>query len=335
VINEGNILKESDIRPRDLFEKYLELSAKDAITYFGSSTRTDLPCPACGNNLVQPAFEKHGFDYKICRTCGTLYQSPRPPWEDFARFYKESPSAQYWARIFFPAVAESRRVHLFRPKVQELAQLCQKDQFFPKVFADIGAGYGLLLEEWRRSFPDTKLFAVEPNPDLAAQCRLKNLHVVELFAEEANQLHNQVDLVTAFEIIEHSYDPLAFLNSLAKLLRTGGRILITGLTIDGFDIQVLWQRSNNISPPHHINLISIEGFEFLLARAGFSNIHIFTPGKLDVDILKNALRYDKDILSGQRFLQTLFTRGEETLGAFQKFLSDHRLSSHCWVWASK
>lgn len=328
-------MKESDIRPREFFQRYLDLSAADAVAYFNSSKRVDLPCPACGNNLLQPAFEKHGFNYNLCRTCGTLYQSPRPPWDDFARFYKESPSAQYWARIFFPAVAESRRVHLFRPKVQELAQLCQKDQFYPKVFADIGAGYGLLLEEWRCSFPDTKLFAVEPNPDLAAQCRLKNLHVVELFAEEADLLHDQIDLVTAFEVIEHSYDPLAFLTSLAKLLRVGGQILITGPTVDGFDIQVLWERSNSIAPPHHINLISIHGFEILLAKAGFSNIRIFTPGKLDVDIVKNAWDHNKDILVGERFLHTLLAKDDETLAAFQKFLSDHALSSHCWVWASK
>jgi SAM-dependent methyltransferase len=328
-------LKESDIRPGELFERYLELSAADAVTYFSSSKRKDLPCPACGHKFVQSAFEKFGFDYQLCLTCGTVYQSPRPPWEDFARFYKESPSAQYWARVFFPAVAESRRVHLFRPKVKELARLCRNNHFSPKVFADIGAGYGLLLEEWRRSFPETRLVAVEPNPDLAAQCRSKNLTVVELFAEEADLLQDEIDLVTAFEVIEHLYDPLVFLNSLARLLRAEGRILITGPTIDGFDIQVLWEHSNSISPPHHINLISIRGFEILLTRAGFSNLQISTPGKLDVDIVKNALSHNKNILSGQRFLQTLLTRDDETLGAFQKFLSDHALSSHCWVWASK
>jgi len=328
-------MKEADIRPGDLFEKYLELSAKDAVTYFSASIRNDLPCPACDNNQVQPAFEKHGFAYKICSVCGTLFQSPRPPWEDFARFYKESPSAQYWARVFFPAVAESRRQHLFRPKVRELAHLCKVNHFFPKVFADIGAGYGLLLDEWRRSFPETRLVAVEPNPDLAAHCRSKNLAVVELFAEEAEILRDQIDLVTAFEVIEHLHDPFVFLTSLAKLLRSPGRLLLTGPTIDGFDIQVLWERSNSIAPPHHINLISIRGFEILLTRAGFSNLQIFTPGKLDVDIVKNAWGHHQHLLAGQRFLQSLLSRNDETLGAFQKFLRDHRLSSHCWVWASK
>jgi SAM-dependent methyltransferase len=328
-------MKEADVRPAALFKKYLELSAADAITYFSGSRRAELPCPACGSKDTRPVFVKHGFGYVLCESCYTLYQSPRPSAADFARFYQESPSARYWACTFSPAVAEARRVHLIRPKVQELAQLCQQDQFSPQVFADIGAGAGFFLEEWRRSFPDTQVIAVEPNPDLADQCRQKNLAVLECFLEEAESLDDPADLVTAFEVIEHVHDPLTFCAALGKLLKPGGRVLLTGLTVDGFDLQVLWEKSNSISPPHHINFMSVKGFESLLARAGFTNLRIFTPGKLDVDIVRNAAAARAEVLAGQGFVQMLLRRGEKTLEAFQQFLSQHQLSSHCWVWASK
>ena len=77
-------MKEQDIRPADLFNKYLELCEADAITYFGSGSRRDIPCPACDSDKGTPAFEKWGFNYVSCKICGTLYQSPRPVQEDFA-----------------------------------------------------------------------------------------------------------------------------------------------------------------------------------------------------------------------------------------------------------
>jgi SAM-dependent methyltransferase len=328
-------MKESNIRPPDLLQKYLELCNEDAERYFGRSLKKDIPCPACDSGQEHHAFEKWGYGYVVCDNCGTLYQSPRPPREDFALFYLESPSSRYWTKTFFPAVAEARRISLFRPKVEEIAQLCQNDEFAPTVLADIGAGYGLLLEEWRRKFPETELIAIEPNPDLAEICRLKKIKVAECFAEEATDLRGQVDLAVALEVIEHVHDPMEFCCSLRQLVQDGGKVLLTGLTVDGFDIQVLWNRSKSVCPPHHINFMSVSGFEHLLRRAGFSSIRIFTPGKLDVDIVRNSIAEKPDIVAGQRFIAHLMKRGEKVLQAFQEFLREHQLSSHCWVWATK
>ncbi len=328
-------MKESDIRPADLFQKYLDMSAADAEAYFGASERIDIFCPACENAKSTSAFDKWGFHYLTCYECNTLYQSPRPPQADFSRFYQDSPSSRYWAQTFFPTVAEARREKLFKPKVEEIANLCKKDNFVPNVIADIGAGYGLLLEEWRRRFPETHTIAIEPNLDMAAICRSKNIEVFECFAEEAKGLYGKVDLIVGLEIIEHVHDPFLFVTRLKKLMKTGGHILLTGLTIDGFDIQVLWEKSKSISPPHHINFMSVKGFEILFSRAGFKNIQVFTPGKLDVDIVKNTTRDIPGILDNNRFIKTLLGRQQETSAAFQKFLSENQLSSHCWIWAEK
>lgn len=328
-------MEEADIRPSKLFQRYLELCAADAKTYFISSQRINLPCPACGNQTYQPVFEKSGFGYTVCLSCQTLYQNPRPLLKEFALFYRESPSACYWAKEFFPAVAEIRREKLFKPKVMELASLCKNENFNPAIVADVGAGFGLFLEEWRNLFPETQAIAIEPNPDLAEVCRSKKLQVIESFLEETDPLHNKTDMVVAMELIEHVHDPYKFCLSLKHLLRDGGKLLLTGLTVDGFDIQTLWEHSKSVSPPHHINFISIHGFEKLLTRTGFSNIRIFTPGKLDVDIVKNFMTENPDTLLDQRFIRNLISRSEETIMDFQIFLSDHQLSSHCWIWAEK
>ena len=94
-------MKESDVRPQELMERYVELSAQDALHYFSGDKKRNLPCIACGSENTVEEFTKNGFAYALCCECGTLYQTPRPPLEQFEAFYKDSESSRYWAEVFF------------------------------------------------------------------------------------------------------------------------------------------------------------------------------------------------------------------------------------------
>jgi hypothetical protein len=97
----------------------------------------------------------------------------------------------------------------------------------------------------------------------------------------------------------------------------------------------LWDQSKSISPPHHINLLSTEGLEKLVQRVGFRVEEIVTPGKLDVDIVRNML-IENPALPLPRFASYLLQRRDaETWQVFQEFLQKHRLSSHVRVVARK
>ena len=106
------------------------------------------------------------------------------------------------------------------------------------------------------------------------------------------------------------------------------------MTISGFDIQILWENSDSISPPHHINFFSIKGFEIIFEKCGFEDINIFTPGLLDVDIVKNTLDKDSSATIDNRFLEKIVS-DEELSASFQNYLSENQLSSHAWIMAKK
>jgi SAM-dependent methyltransferase len=327
-------MKEADIRPQALLERYLELSALDAEACFATAPRVSLPCVACGGERQTLQFEKNGFPYSRCEDCGTLFQCPRPPLASFEAFYRDSVSSRYWAEEFFPAVAEARREKMFVPRVERLARLCGDRHIPVACVAEVGAGYGIFLEEWRRRFPDTRALAIEPGAALARTCRAKGFEVVEDIVEHVEGYDGVADLVACFEVLEHTYSPLTFVERLARLARPGGAVCISTLGVDGFDIQVLWDRSNAIFPPHHINFLSVKGFERLFARAGLVDVEVITPGVLDIDIVRNAFRRDPSLLNGQRFVRHLVE--DERRGAeFQRFLSANQLSSHTWVIATK
>jgi SAM-dependent methyltransferase len=327
-------MKEADIRPEVLLDRYLALSAADAERCFSGAVRRDVPCVGCGGISVQSEFEKNGFGYVSCTECGSLFQSPRPALEAFEGFYRDSESGRYWAEEFFPAVAEARRERIFRPRATRLAAMCEAKGLCIDRLIDVGAGYGILLEEWRRMKQDTELLAIEPSAMLARECRAKGLEVVEAMAEHVHGYENHADLAICFEVLEHAYDPLQFVRTLAGFVRPGGYVFLSTLGVDGFDIQVLWEKSNSIFPPHHINFLSVAGFHRLFERAGLESVEVTTPGALDVDIVRNAVKRSPELLRSQRFLSRILA-SDHAASEFQEFLARNQLSSHTWVLGRK
>lgn len=327
-------MKESDIRPEHLHQRYMELSAQDAERCFGDSPRLAIDCVACRARAAVPQFTKHGFDFSLCGKCGTLYQAPRPPIAAFERFYQDSVSSRFWAEEFFPAVAEKRRDSIFRPRVERLLDLCRERSIEVGSLVEVGSGFGIFLEEWRKRSPGTRLLAIEPSAKMAEVCRGKGFEVEEHIVENVRGRDGAADLLVCFEVLEHVYDPVEFVRILGRLVRPGGYVFVSTLGVDGFDIQTLWQSSNSISPPHHINFLSVEGFRRCFELAGLVDTLVTTPGKLDVDIVRNAFHRDPSVLEDNRFVQKLLS-SEAAGAAFQTFLAENLLSSHVWVLARR
>jgi SAM-dependent methyltransferase len=193
---------------------------------------------------------------------------------------------------------------------------------------DVGAGHGLFLEELRPYFAGSTLFAIEPDATSARVCRTKGFEVIESTAELTTGFENTFDLVISSEVLEHVFSPPAFAAAIARLTRPGGHALVTGLAYEGFDILFLQERSKSVSPPHHLNFLSVDGAQRVFTHAGFSGVDIWTPGVLDVDIALN---------SGvpHEFLRVLKSRGDEAARDLQAWLQKYNLSSHMWVLARK
>ena len=110
--------------------------------------------------------------------------------------------------------------------------------------------------------------------------------------------------------------------------------MFTTLTVSGFDIQVLWEKSKSVYPPHHINLLSIDGFRRLVERSGLSLVHLCTPGALDVDIVRNICIENSDV-NIPRFAASIINAPEKVRTKFQSFLKANNLSSHIRIIASR
>lgn len=330
-------MKEFEIRPQVLFDEFLSVAKQDIAVFFSDHDRFEkVACPACASTSAEIAFVKHNFTYCTCQSCGSLYASPRPSAEMINRYYRESASSKFWAQRFFPETAEARRAQIFKPRAESIHHLiAQFGVPSPRVLTEVGAGYGIFLEEMRKVGGVDEIVAIEPSHDLARCCRERGFRVIEKPIEEVGSGEVQAAVVTSFEVLEHLYCPADFLGHIRDVMMVGGLLIFTTLTISGWDLQVLWDQSKSISPPHHINLLSIEGLQELVQRVGFRVEEMTTPGKLDVDIVRNML-IENPSLPVPRFAKYLLQRrNPSTWQAFQEFLQQNRLSSHVRVVARK
>jgi len=327
-------MKEEEVRPLTLFNRYLELARQDcASLLLEKHDFVDVDCPACAAPKKHPAFEKIGFRYVLCDKCETLYVSPRPTPNQLNEFYSGAKSVRFWSEHFYRETSEARREKIFSPRAELVQSIASKFPANRSMIVDVGAGYGVFLEESQRLNSFDRFVAIEPNPELADECRRRSFEVVQSRVEDIAVGTIQAGCAVAFEILEHVFSPLDFLIAIRNLLSPGGILLLTTLTVTGFDIQVLWEHSKSVHPPHHINLVSVRGLERLMDRAGLRIVEILTPGQLDVDIVLNASREDSK-LPLPRFVSQLLKSDDQTRQDFQQFLSGHRLSSHVRVIAT-
>jgi len=126
-------LKEFDIRPQDLFNRYLELSRQDIDRFFADKSQfVEVNCPACDSQHCDFGLEKFGFKYMTCLDCGSLYLSPRPTSAMIDAYYCESESVKFWGTHFFKETAWMAKSEISSQS---------------SMFVDIGSGYGIFLEE--------------------------------------------------------------------------------------------------------------------------------------------------------------------------------------------
>lgn len=317
-------MREHDIRPADLLDEFFRLLKHDAERLATHREAfVSIPCPFCAADRANLEFTKDGYDYRSCIDCGSLFVSPRPTEAALADYAHHSEAVRFWSTHFYRQTADARREKMFRPRAA-LAGSLLGDR--GGRVADIGAGYGLFLQELR-ALGVKDLVGIEPDKRLASICRDEGFAVIERWVEEIESGTIEAELATCFEVIEHAFDPLRFLEGCRRAVRQGGRLLLTTLTIGGFDLQVLWAGSRSITPPQHINFPSLDGMRRLATRAGLVVDELSTPGELDVDIVRNVLLADP-AADVQRFARTVALADEATRVDLQAFLRRNRLSSH-------
>jgi len=181
-------------------------------------------CPACGTagTVERPYVPVEGHQLfrdrrvAVCRTCALRYCDPMPTPEDVRRYYdrgeydagsrSEVSESGPWSMATLRATAQFDLVSDVLGRT-------------PDSWLDIGAGYGLLLDEARRRGVG-RTGGIEPTP-IRFRALLERGHTAWRGVGEASP---GWAIVSFSHVLEHVVEPRSFLQAAAALLQPGGLI---------------------------------------------------------------------------------------------------------------
>ena len=181
-------MKERDIRPKKVFDKFLHLTSLDIKKYF-SKSKVKINCVACGEK-GKFSFKKEGFSYYECQKCQTLFVNPRPKEDSFENFYKKSISLNY--KNPGAVVKKGETILLIVPIDQKLivtGKLFVKDRGYVKVGQS--AKIKLANQDQLKFGPiDAKIISISPN---AVQSQKGTWYEIELELKQQKFTSGNID----------------------------------------------------------------------------------------------------------------------------------------------
>jgi SAM-dependent methyltransferase len=144
---------------------------------------------------------------------------------------------------------------------------------------DVGCGNGRFLGEMRSLGWD--VVGVEPDPQAAAVAREnQGVPVVEGMLEDAAFEPASFDAVHLSHVVEHVYDPVSLLTECRRVLRPGGRLVLTTPNLDGLGHRVFGPAWRGLEPPRHLHLFTPASIAECARRAGFAEVAVRTSARL-------------------------------------------------------
>lgn len=317
---------EVDLKPSSLLQEYVKLSEEDVRRMFEPRKLMPVPCPACGSDRNKEAFVKFGMKYQECQKCRSLFISPRPDDKTLNDFYLSAPSRTFWRERLSKATDKKRKEKIIKPRCQWILDSTQEYCPHAKHWLDINTNQSGYIEEMVAKDFFLKKTLVNPfikDNSISAS-------TVNIFSKPwwDFNVKGEADVVSAFEVIDRVSDAENFLDKTHQMLKPGGLCFMTAILASGFDIQTLWEKSENLYPPDRLNVFTIEGLRYLFKRSSFEVIELSTPGILDMDIVERAIKQSPNA-DWPRFARYLIeSKDEDTKTAFQEFLQANRMSSY-------
>jgi len=187
-----------------------------------------------------------GGDLYRCDDCRLGFRYPRPAKGELDALYTTgSDSSWTWeAGDRKDWALAARALQVLKPDAAQVA--------------DIGCFDGTFLASLG---PDITKSGIEILPAAAAAARAKGVDVIAPDFESLAHTSRRFDAITAFDVIEHVEDPLAFLSLLASVLRPNGVIIVSTGNLDAWSWALMRNRYWYCAIPEHISFLSVRWFE--------------------------------------------------------------------------
>ncbi len=263
-------------------------------------------CPLCAPDTAQELrYDFSPFSVVRCSHCGLDFLSPRLTEVDIMKFYQ---GQDYYtpshARQGYDDYLDLRDawVKTFKHRLENIARYKKEGRIL-----DIGCGPGFFLEAAKEMGYDD-LWGIDPSEYIVGVSR-KNFgkKIIQGTLESGELKPKSFDMLTAFDVFEHIYRPVDFVNRAHDLLKEDGIFAFTTPNPKSLMAHIFGRQWVSFKMPEHvfywspetIRKILSEKFEILeIQRAGqFATASFLFRRLLQIDAeAKGVLRAFIDFL---------------------------------------
>ena len=284
-----------------------------------------IPCLLCNNELPGTIFIKAGFNIVQCPSCGLVYVGNPPTEAELQELYSFK-SGYHTLFGVNNSQAEQNQLKLANRHFGFLGKYKTAGRLL-----DIGCSAGFFLKTARDNGWETCGIELSEDTSRIARERYK-LEVSTGTIEEVSLEPNSFDVVTMWDLIEHTVNPVNTMLAANSVLKPGGLVLLSTPNIDGLFPKLSYKVSKIINywphpePPHHLFQFSKKTLTRLLTETGFIPLEIadrrysipYTFGNL-----KSVIRSPKRLLYAAVFspvmlLGPVINAGDEMLVVAKK-----------------
>ncbi|OPY57223.1 MAG: hypothetical protein A4E49_00091 [Methanosaeta sp. PtaU1.Bin112] len=143
---------------------------------------------------------------------------------------------------------------------------------------DVGCGNGRFLDQMRQL--GWEVTGVEPDGAAVSVAREKlGLQVFEGSLEEARLPGSHFDAITMNHVIEHVPDPIGTLRECHRVLRPGGKLVVSTPNIRSMGFQVFGEYWRGLEVPRHLHLFCPQSLRIAAEHAGLRVMELRTTAR--------------------------------------------------------
>ena len=237
---------------------------------------------------------KDGYEIVGCRTCGTLFRADLPGPQELADIYGDA--------YFFSAAGE-RGAHGYldylgeepnhRATARRRLRLLERYRSGGRLL-DVGCAAGFFADEARRR--GWQVEGVELSATMAELAGSLGVSVHRAAFADAELPDASFDVVTMWDFIEHSTDPLEDLRHASRLLRPGGIVALSTGDAASLVARLTGSRWHLLTPRHHNFFFTTSSIDVALRHAGLRELAVTHPGgRYTLAYLSHKLRTLADV----------------------------------------
>jgi SAM-dependent methyltransferase len=222
------------------------------------------PCPLCGSDApLQSPYHEGVFSVVCCGDCAAWYLSPRLREARMRELYEHD---QYFAGGTEGYADYAEQEQSLRATFRALLRRLAERGGTGGALLEVGCGYGYFLDEADSYF--SRRTGCEMSPQAAARARAFG---AEVFSGSIDSIPpNQVfDCIVALHVIEHVYDPKAFVTHLRRHLTESGTLVLAAPDMGSMWRRILGKSWPSFKYPEHVVFYDRHSLSAVMRETGF------------------------------------------------------------------